>query len=58
MKNTQWLIGMHRRDTSEPETAVQGERMYTLYMRDFRKLPALDFTALSQVDVAIRALRN
>lgn len=32
--------------------------MYTLFMRDFMKMPDVDFPSLVRVDAALRALLN
>src|SRR4051812_12434619 len=46
MNEANWLQGMHQKDTVEPTESVKGERMYTLFMRDFRRMPSVDFKTL------------
>lgn len=58
MNDTRWLQGMHQMDTAKPSSSVAGERMYTLFMRDFLKMPDMDFKSLVRADVAVRALLN
>ena len=49
---------MHQQDTAEPAMPIKGERMYTLYIHDFEKMPSVDFPTLVQVDQAVRSLLN
>ena len=58
MNKQEWIHGIYQKDTVEPPEPIKGERMYTLYIRDFDKMPTVDFQTLVQVDQAIRSLLN
>jgi hypothetical protein len=56
--NYEWLKGLHARDTRVPETRVDGEVVYTLYMRDLLKMPDVNFDCLSRMDASLKSLFN
>ncbi len=58
MNNTKWLNGMHQTDTLAPASSMEGETVYTLFMKDFLSMPHVDFGAVSDMDQAVRALLN
>jgi hypothetical protein len=58
MKDTRWLDGMHQLDTFASLEEAQGEQVYTLFLRDFLKMPPVDFSQVSSTDVAVRSLFN
>ena len=49
---------MHQTDTRRPFEDWKGERMYTLYLRDFLRMPDVDFVRLAAFDPALRSLMN
>jgi hypothetical protein len=56
--NYDWLNGLHARDTRTPERNVEGEVVYTLYVRDFLKMPDVNFECLSSSDACLKSLFN
>lgn len=57
-QNYDWLKGLHAMDTRTPERCVDGEIIYTLYMRDLLQLPDVNFECLSAIDVTLKTLFN
>jgi hypothetical protein len=57
-KNYEWLKGLHAKDTRTPEVCVEGEVVYTLFMRDLIKMPDVNFECLSSVDATLKSLFN
>lgn len=58
MKEFSWIDGMHHRDTRRPFEEWRNERMHTLYLRDFLRMPDVDFVQLATLDPALRSLMN
>ncbi|MBV9081009.1 MAG: hypothetical protein JO102_07845 [Elusimicrobia bacterium] len=56
--NDQAWQDIHRQDTAAPERSTEGEPVYTLFMRDFLKMPNVDFGSLVQIDQQVRSLLN
>jgi hypothetical protein len=46
------------RETSKPLEGVEGEKIYTIFMADFLRMPGVDFTGQSAFDPALLALFN
>ena len=58
MKNTEWLEGMHQLDTVAPPENTQGEKVYTLFLKDFLAMPEVDFKVATATDKSVRSLLN
>jgi hypothetical protein len=59
MKNNNLIIdAVERLKTEETLQKFGAEEMYTLQMRDFFKMPDIDFAAVAQEDRDIRVLFN
>jgi hypothetical protein len=56
--NFEWLKGLHTKDTRAPEICVDGEVVYTLYMRDLLHMPDVNFECLSSMDFTLKSLFN
>ncbi len=53
-----WFREMHQEDTLAPALEMQGERIYTLFMADFYKMPEVNFHDVAQVDTHLKSLFN
>jgi hypothetical protein len=58
MNEQNWMHEIHRQDTKHPAVNVAHEPVYTVYLKDFLRMPDVNFVELATVDVAIRALMN
>ena len=58
MQEQNWMSEIHRQDRQVPTQDVGSEPMYTVYLRDFLRMPDVNFLELAVIDPAIRALLN
>jgi hypothetical protein len=54
----EWMRDMHKKDTSIPPVCVDGEIVYTVFLRDFFKMPDVNFLEVAQFDSHVKALLN
>ena len=58
MQNADWAIEIQSLDTWAPQDAMDKEKLYTVHMKDFLRMPDLNFEELAFCDPLIRALMN
>ena len=58
MNKHDWIEGLQNEDRRGPVVNVEGEIVYTVFMKDFLRMPDVDFLAVAQVDPGIRSLLN
>ncbi len=58
MEKNSWINDLHAMDSQKPSEDVRGETMYTLYQKDFLRMPAVEFSDLAELDPDIRSLLN
>ncbi|MFN0118702.1 MAG: hypothetical protein ACKVQC_10500 [Elusimicrobiota bacterium] len=58
MKNIDWIKEMITTDRHQPLALVANEVMYTVFLRDFYKMPDVNFSELAKEDPFIKALFN
>jgi hypothetical protein len=58
MENQFWATEFQWQDLKEPIEDVNGEKVYTLYMHDFLKMPEVNFQEEALFDASLRALLN